>query len=113
MSRPTVVLDLAGDHQIARDLAAGGVFVPGCTLALLADCDLVVRAGDGAELVLEARVVFADAAGAGLELVDGSAETRQRIAAMAAPPAEDEQPEQIIERKIALNLHERLRGLTL
>ena len=32
-----VVLDLADDHQLARDLAAGGVFVPDCAAKLLED----------------------------------------------------------------------------
>ncbi len=89
MARPQVVLDLAGAHQLARDLTAGGVFVAGCTLALFADCDLVVRAADGdldRELVIAARVVFVNAGGAGLELVDCPAEQLQRLAELAMLP---------------------------
>lgn len=132
MARPTVVLELAGDHKLARDLVAGGVFVPGCALAILEDCELIVRAGSD-ELKVEARVVFVDPRGAGLELVACSPETRQQLADMAksvAPDSskittkeipkiaaatddkdEDEDDEEA--RKISANVHERLRGLTL
>ena len=129
MARPTVVLDLGSDHKLARDLVAGGVFVPGCTLSLLDDCELVVRAGSD-ELKLEARCVFVDPRGAGLELVDRTPEAKQRIAAMAKldeatrtptpePPAadanveDDETDEAAVERKIPTTVNERLRGLTL
>jgi hypothetical protein len=101
-----VVLDLAGDHQLARDLAAGGVFVPGCALPLLADCELVVRA-DGEEIMCAARVVFANETGAGLELVACPPEIKERLAKLADP----EEPEET--KKVARNIHERLRGLTL
>jgi hypothetical protein len=125
MARPQVVLDLAGDHQLARDLAAGGVFVPGCTLALLADCDLIVRDADG-ELAIAARVVFVNDSGAGLELVACPPEQMQRLTALAAQPESEPEPEPEAEaepeptsdperttRRFALNVHERLRGLTL
>ena len=111
-ARAVLVLDVA-DPAFARDLAAGGVFVPGCTLAVLEECELVVRAGDD-ELRLGARVGFVDERGAGLELVDCPTETLAKLAAMAtaadvAAEADDEREA----RRIALNLHERLRGLTL
>jgi hypothetical protein len=127
MSRPTVVLDLAGKHELARDLVAGGVFVPGCTLELNVECELVVRSGDD-EVRAHALVVFANAAGAGLQLINCDAELKQRIAALASPPepqaevpaeepaAEAAEPaEQDDKERDALpkNVHERLRGLTL
>ncbi len=118
MARPVVMLDLAGHHELARDLVAGGVFVPGAAIALNTDCDLVVT-GAGDELRVPARVVYVDANGAGLQL-ECDAEHKQRIAELAAivlptkPEAEEPEPEQTdAERKIALNVHERLRGLTL
>jgi hypothetical protein len=114
MSRPTVVLDLAGKHELARDLVAGGVFVPGCTVELNVECELIVRnAGD--EVRAHAIVVFANAAGAGLQLVSCDGELKQRIAALATPPpaeaADAEEPDG--DKQRALNMHERLRGLTL
>jgi hypothetical protein len=87
--RPTVVIELAADAQHARDLSAGGVFVPGCALALNSDCELVVRgAGQGGELHLDARVVFLDPGrGAGLELVGFGPELKEQLATLAAPAA--------------------------
>ncbi len=76
-------LDLAGDDALGRDLAAGGVFVAGCAIELMAECDLVVRVADD-ELVLAARVVFVDPRGAGLELVDRGPEIREQLAALIA-----------------------------
>jgi len=113
-----VVLDLAEDARLARDLEAGGVFVPGCTEPILADLELVVRAGDE-EVVVAARVVFVNDSGAGCELVACPPEVKARIAALAkaAPePAPDEIEEQDGDeevRRVARNVHERLRGLTL
>jgi len=78
-----VVLDLAGEDALGRDLAAGGVFVAGCEIELMAECDLVVRVADD-ELVLAARVVFVDPRGAGLELVDRGPEIREQLATMLA-----------------------------
>ena len=111
-----MVLDLADDHQLARDLAAGGVFVPECQATLLEDCELVVRAGD-TELVVQARVVFVNASGAGFELTC-SAEQKQQLAALAKPEEEvpettdDDEPDEE-KKRLARNVHERLRGLTL
>jgi hypothetical protein len=115
MSRPTVVLDLAGKHELARDLVAGGVFVPRCTVELNVECELVVRNGDD-EVHAHAIVVFANATGAGLQLVNCDAELKQRIAALAAPPSAEEPAEPAEsddDKQRALNMHERLRGLTL
>jgi len=100
VARPQVVLDLADNDTLARDLAAGGVFAPGCSEPLGTDCELIVRAG-GDELVLSARVVFVDPRGAGLELVGVDLE---KLATMLA------EPEHVPPSR---NLHERLRGLTL
>jgi hypothetical protein len=136
MARPQVVLDLDGKHELARDLAAGGVFVPGAQLLLNDECELVLRGAD--EVRVAALVVFVNASGAGLQLLGCDAEMKQRIAALANPaqsapepappaderadePADDEaaadeppaagdDPEAAAVRK---NMHERLRGLTL
>ena len=121
MARPQVVLDLAGKHELARDLAAGGVFVPGAALALNDECELVVRGTESREeLRVAALVVFVNAAGAGLQLIGCDAEMKQRIAALANPPADEPAPaEQPIAEddkeaaSIPKNVHERLRGLTL
>ena len=90
MERPTVVIELAADVHVARDLAAGGVFVPSCGLAINSDCDLVIR-GASDEMQVPARVVFVDAVrGAGLELVGFGAEMRERLAALVASVRERE-----------------------
>jgi hypothetical protein len=136
-----VVLELAGEHALARDLVAGGVFVPGCTLGLNEDCELVLRGVDR-EIRLSAKCVWVNGGGAGLQLFGCDADMRQQITLMAqtanAPVAEAEAPidegaaegapaEQAAEaadgaeqaegddpgKKIAANAHERLRGLTL
>jgi hypothetical protein len=81
--RRTVLIELAADAQHARDLSAGGVFVPGCALALNEECALVVRGAAG-ELRLEARVVFLDPGrGAGLELIGFGAEMKEQLWALA------------------------------
>ena len=114
MVRSTVVLDLDADHTLGRDLDAGGVFVPGCKLAVLEDCELVIRVGPD-ELRCAARVVFVDEHGAGLELdTQVSPEVIAKLAEMgktagAAEAAADE----ATARKYAVGIHERLRGLTL
>jgi hypothetical protein len=135
-ARPTVVLDLVGDDRQAADLAAGGVFVPGCTLALNDDCDLVLRSGDD-ELRVVARVVFVDDRGAGLQLAR-DADTKRRIGELATRRAphdasaeqdgsaaheanaepDDSAPHEVSadpdgDAKLPASLHERMRGLTL
>jgi hypothetical protein len=120
VARPTVTLEVAGNDQLARDLAAGGVFVPGCTLAMNEDCELVVRGG-GDEVVLAARVVWVDSArGAGLQLLVCDPATRTRLEAMTAapPPEPPPEPEEEAEREDDHEPHfasayERLRGLSL
>lgn len=126
MSANTVVLELAGDHKLARDLVAGGVFVPGADLPLNAECELVLR-GATDELHLRAKVVWSNGAGIGLQLHDCDAELKRQITALAegasTAPAEEPvagdtaEPEEgddsTPERKIAANVHERMRGLTL
>ncbi|HET7499381.1 MAG TPA: hypothetical protein VFK02_00195 [Kofleriaceae bacterium] len=83
MKRATVVIELAGDPATVRDLAAGGVFVPGLALQLSEECDLVVR-GQAHQLVVPARVVYRDELrGAGLELVGFSPELKARLAELA------------------------------
>jgi hypothetical protein len=80
--RSTVVIELVADARHARDLSAGGVFVPGCALELSAECGLVVRGAAG-ELHLDARVVFLDPdRGAGLELIGFGPEMKEQLAAL-------------------------------
>jgi hypothetical protein len=114
MGRPTVTLDLAGKHELARDLVAGGVFVPGCTVELNVECELVVKHLDD-EVRAAALVVFASPQGAGLQLINCSAELKQQIAALANPPPDDEPApaEPSDEPDVPKNVHERLRGLNL
>ena len=126
-ARPRVVLELADDSQLARDLDVGGVFVPGCAIAVLEECELIVRRG-GAELTVAARVVFVDGNGAGLELCDRSPAARASLAALArarplsvpvptdgdgdcAAAAADDDDDRT--SRPARGPHERLRGLTL
>jgi len=108
MSRPTVVLDLAGKHELARDLVAGGVFVPGCSVELNVECELIVKNGDG-EVRTAALVVFANPTGAGLQLIGCDAELKQKISALANPPEPEPEPDSDFPK----NVHERLRGLSL
>ena len=139
MTRPTVELELAANPRFVEDVAVGGVFVPGCTLEVSSECDLVVRAPAG-EMTLLARVVFMDpATGAGLELVGCGPTIKERLAELAKSAAQPTEPEPEAalgddgllvlataegeetgsegddeeRRAPALNLQERLRGLTL
>jgi hypothetical protein len=148
MSR-TVVLELAGDHQLARDLVAGGVFVPGEQLNLGEECALVLRGRDE-ELIISARAVFVNGGGTGLQLAGCDGDMKAHIMQLAqtasgglplvaadaggsavgstdpdtaspgdqtgAASTEDDGASARDaggERKIALNVNERLRGLTL
>jgi hypothetical protein len=82
------VIELAGNAALVRDLAAGGVFVPGCTLAMAQECELVV-CGAHHRLALPARVVYIDEQrGAGLELIGFSTAMRAQLAELS-PIAED------------------------
>lgn len=127
----TVLLEIV---EIPRDLAAGGVFVPGCGLALETDCVLVVR-GPAGECTVDARVVFADARGAGLQILAWSAAVRAALHALVVAPAAaaasaemaDAEPADTEtvdtetvdaepaapDRAAPKNVHERLRHLTL
>ena len=90
VSRATVVIELESNTQSSRDLAAGGIYVPGCGLRLAEECDLVV-CGANERLVLPARVVYVDAQrGAGLELVGFSLAMKARIAAFERRSREDQ-----------------------
>ena len=75
-----MVIELAGDVPFSRDLAAGGVFIPGCRLRLAEECDLVV-CGANHQLLIPARVVYVDEhRGAGLELIGFSTEMKAQLA---------------------------------
>jgi hypothetical protein len=93
VSRPAVTIEL--NPSLARDLSAGGVFVPNCGLALQDECDVVVRAGD-AELRLPARVVYVDPnKGNGLELLGFGPAIKEQLAALALIPASTQRIERI------------------
>jgi hypothetical protein len=128
----TVELELAGQPALARDLVAGGVFVPGVTLTMGEDIELLLRGTTG-ELRIRATCVWVNGAqGSGLQLTGCDADMKQRIAALAqadaAPtadepavdeavtdeaPADEESAAGSDDKKVATNVHERLRGLTL
>lgn len=108
MSR-TVELELAGQPALARDLVAGGVFVPGVTLTLGEDIDLLLRGASG-DLRIAAKCVWVNGdQGSGLQLVGFDADMKQKIADLAGDAEPDEEPE----KKGPSNVHERLRGLSL
>ena len=83
------MIELGSDASLARDLAAGGVFVPGCTLRMSEECELVVCGARG-RISVPARVVYVDEhRGAGLELIGFSTEMREQLAELA-PIDEDD-----------------------
>ena len=57
MAGRSVVLVLACEHKLARDLVAGGVFVPGESLPMNEECELVLRDAVQ-EIRVSAMVVF-------------------------------------------------------
>jgi hypothetical protein len=85
--RSTVVIELAGDATLSRDLAAGGVFVRGYALRIAEECELVV-CGAHRRVSLPARVVYIDEQrGAGLELIGFSNAMREQLAELTADHA--------------------------
>jgi hypothetical protein len=84
VSARTVTLDLAGQHKLARDLMAGGVFVPNAVMELNEECELVLLGNGDDELRATAVVVFANASGIGLQLHNCDADLKQQIAVLAA-----------------------------
>lgn len=88
MSRPSYTIELALDARFAKDLAAGGVFVPARGFNVLDEIDLVVK-GNAGELCLHARVVYIDPAnGCGLELLGFGPEIKEQLAQIAVTPTE-------------------------
>jgi hypothetical protein len=88
VNRPSFTIELAADARFAKDLAAGGVFVPARGFKVLDEIDLVVR-GLAGELCFHARVVYIDpATGCGLELVGFGPEMKDQLAQLASTPAE-------------------------
>jgi hypothetical protein len=74
------MIELASDASLTRDLASGGVFVPGCALRMADECELVV-CGANRRVSVPARVVYIDEhRGAGLELIGFSTELREQLA---------------------------------
>jgi len=80
----TVTLEIAGQHKLARDLIAGGVFVPKVVMELNEECELVLLGAGDDEVRANAIAVFANAAGVGLQIHNCDAEMKQRIAELAA-----------------------------
>lgn len=142
MKKPAFVIELAEDAQLAKDLAAGGVFVSAMGLTVFDELELRVK-GTAGEMTINARVVYIDPArGAGLELIGFGAEMKEQLVALGAKitpalssgpiptvetpdpeeePGKDEPDEEPddpsvegVERKrLALNAAERLRGISL
>src|SRR5215510_3134187 len=74
------MIELASNASLTRDLASGGVFVPGCALQMADECELVV-CGANRRVSVPARVVYIDEhRGAGLELIGFSTELREQLA---------------------------------
>ena len=87
MSRRAIEIELANDPAFARDLSAGGVFVPHTDLEIQSECDVVVKAGE-TELRLPARVVYVNPAkGTGLELIGFGPTIKDQLAALTVPAA--------------------------
>lgn len=84
MSARTVTLELAGQQKLARDIVAGGVFVPNAAMELNEECELVLLGDGDDEVRVAAIVVFANASGVGFQIHNCDAELKQRIAALAA-----------------------------
>ena len=117
MSGARIVIELT-DAERAREVATGGVFVTGCTLALNDDCELVVIGAR--ELTLPGRIVFVDARGAGIEIVGFSAALKQELARLVESKLDEDLTQDGLdtikdgtERELAQTMHQRLRGLTL
>jgi hypothetical protein len=83
VGRSTVTIELGGNALLPRELAAGGVFIPGCTLRIAEECELVV-CGVDRRVSLPARVVYVDEKrGAGLELIGFTTAIREQLAELA------------------------------
>jgi hypothetical protein len=87
MATPRVEIEVGDDEEgarLGRELRGGGVFVHGCALPMLSECELVIHRG-GQTRGLPARVVWLDGArGAGLEVLDFGAARRDEVAALLA-----------------------------
>ncbi|HEY4242741.1 MAG TPA: hypothetical protein VGM88_23155 [Kofleriaceae bacterium] len=92
MTRLVVEIEVAA-------LEAGGVFVAGCAFPLATECALRVRGAAGV-VELDARVVFVDERGAGLEILGMDAALRAKLDAL-----DRDAP--------ARHVHERMRNLPL
>jgi hypothetical protein len=90
VARSTVVIELARDATLSRDLAAGGVFVRGYALRMAEECELVV-CGAHRRVSLPARVVYVDEQrGAGLELIGFSTAMRDQLAELTSDALGDD-----------------------
>src|SRR5690606_1875041 len=82
MGRPTVLVDLEANPELAKNLAAGGGLVPVCTHKIYDEVILAVRAR-GNELRLPARVVYVDPAkNGGLELIGFNPAMKDQLSAL-------------------------------
>lgn len=83
-----MVVELA---TCGRDLAVGGIFVAGCELEALSECEVVVQHGE-VELRLPAKVVYVGGGGAGLELIGFNAEIKEKLAQLQQGVGTPSQP---------------------
>jgi len=118
VERPTVVIELGEHPELAREISAGGVFVPACELRLNSDCTLLVR-GPEEEIELAARVVYLDLEkGAGLELVGFTPALREHLTRLMTawvatvdappPPSSDDDLAVDVERVEAATDHDEI-----
>jgi hypothetical protein len=86
MGRPTIRVELT-DSNVARELAAGSVFVRGCELPLHELCELVVSDA-GRDLRLDAVVVYTQDQGAGVQVVGFGPELQAQVSEFITTAAE-------------------------
>lgn len=96
MNRPSLLIDVGrarwqrGD-DLERDLRNGGLFVPGAQHSLNLQVDVRLRFADG-EHCFEAKVVFSDVMGVGLELYVPAIERGALLEKVRNEPARADEP---------------------
>lgn len=91
MNRPSLLIDVGRarwqrGEDLERDLRNGGLFVPGAQHALNSQVDVRLRFADG-EHCFEAKVVFSDVMGVGLELYVPALERGALLEKVRSEPA--------------------------
>lgn len=76
--RRAFIVDLTTADRFAKDLEVGGIYIPGATVDLDDECQVVLRAGTE-EIRVSARVVLVDDEGAGFEIEGLTPELRKQI----------------------------------